>query len=242
MTQRNIRRLRGSTSRLGGLLGWPRRRIMDGPWSIPHESAGGRHEGPSRLPGVSGYVLVLQARPPVRLQAGRTASPGPAHRRLPPPPRVGEAARGSQPPAPHARGSPLGRLRLPGGDVDPGGIRPKRDRALPSRREEGRRRRAALHRTSRGIPRGRPPGPERGGAHAPRLPRRPPARPAQEAVHDEGVGRPGHDAVAPVGAHRSPAVRHHEHPVLARLPVRLRVLRHHGALSAACRAPSPPTR
>ena len=45
-----------------------------------------------------------------------------------------------------------------------------------------------------------------------------------------GMGGPGHHAHADVGARRSAGLRHPEHPVLARLPLRLRVLRHHRPL------------
>ncbi len=54
-----------------------------------------RHESPSRLSGVSGYLLVLQACVAVRLQAGRPAALGAAHRGGHPSRRVGEAPRRS---------------------------------------------------------------------------------------------------------------------------------------------------
>ena len=78
---------------------------------------------------------------------------------------------------------------------------------------------------------GRLPGDRRGRAHHGGLHRRVGARRAQGRVHRREI-QDRHDAVAAAALRSAEAraVSLHRHPVLARLPVHLRVLRHHRAV------------
>ena len=92
-----------------------------------------------------------------------------------------------------------------------------------------RRARPALHSLLRGLSRGGPSAAGRGRAHPPPLSGRFGGRSRSEHVLRRLSGRSSEVPLAALGADRPEKVRGHESAVLPRLPLRLRVLRHHDA-------------
>ncbi|MCK7517401.1 MAG: hypothetical protein MZV64_06600 [Ignavibacteriales bacterium] len=84
-----------------------------------------------------------------------------------------------------------------------------------------------VHARARAVSRRRPFRAERGGGDAAGVPARPRARRGPARLRLDRVSRSPPDARAAVGAGRPAALRLDEPAVLARLPVRLRVLQRH---------------
>ena len=164
----------------------------------------------------------------IRKKAGHAAA-GPADRGRHAAGRLGEAPGRPERAEPERRGPGVGRHRLRQRHDRAAGCRPGRDRALQAGRHDGRGRRTALRRRARAVSRGGPLRAERGRDDAAPVPARPGSRTPAARLRDRGVPRHPPDARAPLGAGGPAALRHGEHPVLARLPVRLRLLQRHRA-------------
>ena len=196
-----------------------------------------RHDGKS-LPRIDGLSevhskLVLELHGGLRARR-REISRGaarPDHGRGDVPEGMGLPPRQPQHRGPDRRGPRLGR---PGDDrrhAQPAAGLPLPDRARAPARQAGLRRRPGRLVEPASLRRGRLPGDRRGRAHHGGLHRRLGARRAQGRVHRREVQDRRHAepaaALRPVEAR---AVSLHRRAVLARLPVHLRVLRHHRAV------------
>ncbi len=146
---------------------------------------------------------------------------------------MGQAAGGRERPPAHTGGPDLGGRGLRQRDDRSAGIGALAGRAVPCGGQDDRGGRTVVHGRARAVPRGGSSRPERGRGHAASVPPRPAGR--RGAAHVHGARASGHPphACAAVGAGGPAAIRLDEHPVLARLPVRLRLLQRHRAVRSS---------